>query len=66
MSSKLESFQARAKLCRDYAAAANSAANRDGWLHLADQWAEMAEAEAKRRSVGGRPASDVVQGDDDR
>jgi hypothetical protein len=48
MSTKLEQLQARVKLCRDYAMATDSAAVRDQWLKLAEQWAEMAEVEAAR------------------
>jgi hypothetical protein len=51
MPSNLERFQARAARCRDYAAAAKSATNRNHWLKLADQWAKLAEAEAKRVSM---------------
>jgi hypothetical protein len=63
MPSKLENFQARAKLCRDYAAAAGSAAVRDQWLKLAEQWMEMAEVEATRVIVQERPAPQGDRGD---
>jgi hypothetical protein len=63
MPSKLEQFQARARLCRDYAAAANSAAVRDQWLKLAEQWVEMAEIEATQVVVQERHAPQGDGGD---
>jgi hypothetical protein len=63
MPSKLEQFQARVKLCRDYAVAAESAAVRDQWLKLAEQWAEMAEVEATR-AMQERPRHGATEADD--